>query len=163
MKIAPAFVVVTALSGCAAYNQVLINADGHEVYCDSVGAGIFWSAVAGQSFESCINSRRAAGYLEVEKAGALGATFNDQGYVLRLVPRGPAMTAGLKVNDQVVAINGIAANTSREIHALLFVPVGAHLTLSVKRGGSEQNLQVTSESWSKINGFKPVRGSTDIP
>lgn len=158
MKIMAAFAIVVMLSGCAGYSQVLINAEGHEAYCDSMGAGLFGAAAAGNFYDSCINSRRAAGYIEIEKVGAVGATFNDEGYVLRLVPRGPAATGGLKLNDQVIAVNGIATNTGKELHALLFVPVGTRIALKVKRDGADQEIVIASESWSHINGFKPLKG-----
>ena len=148
---------VLTCSGCAVYNQVLINAEGHEVYCDTVGTWIVGSCAAGDSFYSCVNSRRAAGYIEVEKAGAIGATFNEQGYVLRLVAGGPAATAdGLKVNDQVVAVNGVTTNNGREIRALLFIRAGAHVVFRVKRDGGEKDVTLTARSWSAVNGFKSV-------
>ncbi len=145
---------VTALVGCAAYHQVLFNADGAQVFCDSADKGLIGANLARISFESCIDSRRAAGYLEVQSIGAIGATFNEQGSVLRIVPNGPAMRAGLKLNDQVLAVNGISVNDGREMHALLFVPSGTTITLQIKRNGIDSVVKIKTESWSSVNGFK---------
>ena len=77
--------------------------------------------------------------------------------VLRLVAGGPAATAdGLKVNDQVVAVNGVTTNDGREIHALLFIRAGAYIVFRVKRDGGEKDVTLTARSWSAVNGFKSV-------
>lgn len=145
------------MDGCAAYSQVLINADGREAFCDSMGKGILGAAAAGESYTSCIDSRRAAGYLEVEKAGALGAVFNDQGVVLRISSGSPAADGGLKLGDQIVAVNGTAANSGKEIRALLFAPAGTTFALTVMREKTEQDLKFVSAAWSQINGFTRVK------
>ena len=156
MKITMAFAVVAVLglAGCASYNQVMIGPDGSAASCDSYGAGLLGMATANSISENCIKSRRSAGYLEMEKAGAVGMTVNDELFVLRVVPHGPASDSGIMVGDRVKTVNGVPIKNEKEFHTVIFGPFGQSVKMTILRGEASQDVAMVSRPWPEVNGAK---------
>jgi serine phosphatase RsbU (regulator of sigma subunit)/ligand-binding sensor domain-containing protein len=75
----------------------------------------------------------------------IGATI-QKGYIWELFPKGPAETAGLKIGDRIISVNG----NSEVID--INKPAGTVLDLTVERKGSPFEIVVTTE---KIEGPWP--------
>lgn len=70
----------------------------------------------------------------------------DTGVVIvRVQPNSPAATAGLKVGDIITAVNNAAVSKSSDVtQDVQKVKVGDKVTLSITRGGQQQNIDVTT-------------------
>ena len=74
----------------------------------------------------------------------LNASSSPGAQVTKVQPNSPALSAGLQQGDVVTAINGKAiSSTSQFIQTVDSYPPGTKLTLTVKRGGSTQQIQLT--------------------
>jgi putative serine protease PepD len=74
----------------------------------------------------------------------LNASSSPGAQVTKVQPNSPAMSAGLQQGDVVTAIDGKAiSSTSQFIQTVDSYPPGTKLTLTVKRGGSTQQIQLT--------------------
>ena len=71
-----------------------------------------------------------------------------------MLPGSPAAAAGLRPGDVITAINGKAvSSTSQFIQTVDSYPPGTKLTLTIKRGGSTQQIPITL-------GTRPNRASS---
>lgn len=75
-----------------------------------------------------------------------GADF-DQFFIFRLVDGGPADMAGLRVDDQIISIDGRLANefTQSKIVELFSSEAGRKFVLGVRRGNEELEIELTLE------------------
>jgi serine protease Do len=77
-------------------------------------------------------------------AQALGRSDTNGVLVASVEPRGPAEKAGVKTGDVITRINNEAVESGRDLsRAVAALRPGAQATLTVSRGGSTQDIQVT--------------------
>jgi serine protease Do len=107
----------------------------------SVGIGF---AIPSETVSSIVSQLLAKGSIE---RGWLGVSVedHDDGVVIASAERGgPAVRAGIKVGDTVVAINGERIESSRGlIRAIAAVPPGNSARVTVRRQGHEIDIPVT--------------------
>ena len=104
MKITPCLYVLlisTCLTSCATFSRMFINEDGQIMQCSATGQGIVGMGVASNAERSCEDNLRAAGYIELEKAGVIGIEFSETKNdtvvkVLKVYNPSPADSAGIK-------------------------------------------------------------------
>jgi S1-C subfamily serine protease len=69
-----------------------------------------------------------------------------------VLPGTPADAVGLKVGDQLIAVDGQRVDTGRELQALIYnAPVGSHPTILFRRGGQLETIRPTLISWPNIS------------
>ena len=75
----------------------------------------------------------------------VGLASGPQGPVIRSVqPGAPAAAAGLKPDDVITAINGVATPSPTEVVAAIErIGVGQELTLSIRRGDTTITVSLT--------------------
>lgn len=100
--------------------------------------------------------------LTTDQAKQLGLSVNSGVYVAAVIPNSPAEKAGLKGNatsggDVITAIDGKAVSSVPDIQNYLAGKrVGDTVKLTVNRGGSNSDIQVTLGAWpDQINQSQP--------
>ncbi len=96
--------------------------------------------IALTSVSSAEGTARGRGWLGV----GMGPTSGAGGVRVEHVVHGsPAQSAGLRVDDRIVEVDGVAVTTSREVvRAIAAHAVGDAVNLSISRAGSVQRLRV---------------------
>jgi len=136
--------VVTICTGCATHSQVLVNAEGQTYRCASWGQGLVGVIQSANIQNDCISSMKAMGYVEIEKASAVGIIFRDSlsSQVLKVIPKSPAEIAGIHSGDVILMVDNISVRTQKETRVLLFGEIGTMAKLRIKREG-EQDKEYT--------------------
>lgn len=184
----PIFVVLS-LIGCAAPNTVSVNYDSAEVtaeaalqrelalkkylgYKQRLHHVSFPILKAASNFcpSNQINSMGAQGsssadFKEGWKVAANKVLGSDQFTITWVAPSGAAASAGLLVNDRVVAVNAVQFGATQQQHKKFYTETGriqtsktALATLSVKRGDETLFLNIQQE---KICGYPVVLRESD--
>src|SRR5260370_14891177 len=93
-------------------------------------------------------SRKARGHIgirlrTVSHADARAEGLSRGGVVVQgLEPGGPAEQAGVRVNDLITAVNGVAVGTSADLQNALFqMEPGSAMTLQILRGPADASQQ----------------------
>ena len=126
----------------------LLNAEGEVIGINTLvrsGPG------AGLGFAIPINRARSIAQQLVNTGRAshpvigVGLAAGPRGPVIRSVqPGAPAAVAGLKPDDVITAINGVATNSPTEVVAAIErIGVGRELTLSIRRGDTTITVSLT--------------------
>lgn len=126
----------------------LLNAEGEVIGINTLvrsGPG------AGLGFAIPINRARNIAQQLVKTGRAshpvigVGLASGPQGPVIRSVqPGAPAAVAGLKPDDVIMAINGVATSSPTEVVAAIErIGVGRELTLSIRRGNTTITVSLT--------------------
>jgi serine protease Do len=145
--------------GCASYSQIMINAQGQMYRCGSYGSGLIGIAHANQINEDCIQSMRSAGYIELEKAGVIGATFANQTEadtiltIIKVADNSPASASGIRQGDVLASINGQRVRKIADAKVLLFGFAGTKLSIVVRRNTQDINLNLTRAPYTEVFGM----------
>lgn len=76
-----------------------------------------------------------------------GLSKNDAVEVVTVEANGPAGRAGLRENDLIVAINGLAIHSVDDLHRFLGEwPIGRPVDIDIIRGGKRQHLEIVPEA-----------------
>jgi hypothetical protein len=97
-RLIPALVTFIIIN-CVSYSQIMINAQGEMHRCGAYGNGLVGIIQANKIQDDCVSSMRTAGYVEIEKAGAIGIYFKESdtlASILRVIPEAPAALLGFK-------------------------------------------------------------------
>jgi len=136
----------------------MINANGDMYRCGSYGQGIYGVAQANQIQGDCLTSMRAAGYIEIEKAGVVGIIYSQQlstdtlVTILKVAPKSPAETAGIRSGDILLAVDGIKVRKNTDASMLLFGNVGTTVSLSISSNGKITNMNINRDSYTRVYG-----------
>lgn len=83
-----------------------------------------------------------------ELAAAIGMTQAEGSIVSWVLPNGPAQKAGLESGDVILRFGGATESDKRALlRKIVSLPVGAAITLRVRRAGTEQDISVTTMEW----------------
>ena len=104
--------------------------------------------------ESKIESYRLSNLGKYQGMGAIIEVVDDYVTILEPYKDGPAMNAGLRAGDQIIAINGQSTKgkTSEEVNAISMGAPGTAMSLTVRRVGEKKELDIDL-----------IRGETNIP
>lgn len=82
--------------------------------------------------------------IRADNTGLVGILYNGVGEVVRLVDGGPAVKAGIRLNDRMLTIDGkpLANSTVEQSRQLSGAP-GSKVTLVVRRGSQELTFEIT--------------------
>jgi hypothetical protein len=122
--------------------SIRVSADG---FVGKVVAGI--ETLGADSVERDIELSPSSGGRQTEYTG-IGAALGERPtgvVVMSVVPGGPAEAAGLKMQDLIVRVDGrdASAFTIPQAIQLLRGPVGTRVSLTVRRGESEEQITIT--------------------
>ena len=131
------FVVILLLIvvGCATYHQLMVGPDGNIQDCGAFGQGIIGMVGAQSIVSGCVDNLKKAGYIELEKAGAIGVMFrSDSTYILKVMPNSPAEKNDIKPGDKIIEVAGQKVNLPKDASLLLFGEYGIQVNLVFIRG-----------------------------
>ena len=142
-------------TGCASYSQIMINAMGEWQRCYSYGYGVMGIATADSIQNDCVKSLRAAGYIEIEKAGVVGIYLSDEDtpIIIKVKENSPADTAGIKAGDKIIKIDGQNVSNKRDARLLLFGMADTPVEVTIDRDGVETTYKLIRASFTKIFGM----------
>ncbi|MEP9410274.1 MAG: PDZ domain-containing protein [Candidatus Brocadia sp.] len=142
-------------SGCASYSQIMINAMGEWQRCASYGYGVMGIATADSIQNDCVKSLRAAGYIEIEKAGVIGTYLSDEDtpLIIKVKENSPAYIAGIKAGDKITKIDGQNVSNKRDARLLLFGMADTPVELTIDRDGVETSYKLIRASFTKVFGM----------
>lgn len=158
-RTATIFLAVTLVS-CATYSQVFVNAHGDLERCSATGQGVVGMAVASNSVSTCASDMRAAGYLEIERAGVLGITLADTPTgeplrILKVTQHSPAWKAGVDPGDLILEIDGQPVQSAQDARILLFGEAGTSVTVRFQRGDFDTTFAVNRAPYRSVFGTGP--------
>jgi len=139
------------LVSCASYSQMFVNNEGKIQRCSSTGGGLIGIAAATSMQRNCMSDMKDLGYIEYEKAGALGVLLKDHQFedrmpvVLKVLSGMGADKAGIKANDKIIAVNNLECKTIKECKTLLFGEAGQSVKVTVLREGDKKDFTVILE------------------
>jgi len=166
MRTIPLVLFLGVLSiGCATYMQLYTNADHEVINCSATGQGAFGMATAADAVNTCKMQMRAAGFIEIERAGVIGVMLSasepgDPVLIIKVTHPSPASEAGIQPGDIMVEISGIKITNVTDAKHLLFDEKNTPVTLVVTRGGQSITYDLIRESFSKIYGIAPPDGGS---
>jgi hypothetical protein len=158
-RIKPLLVIaaLASLYGCAVYPQVFVNEHGDFYRCSSYGRGPGGMSSAKQGLSDCAKQMRAAGFIEVERAGAVGVVLKESpapdGMVVvisRVVNYSPASAAGIKAGDALITVGGQRITGVSQGKALLFGEAGTPVDMAVRRGDRELGFTITRAPYATL-------------
>lgn len=146
-------VVAVALVGCVSHLQFFVTPEGQRVTCQSSGGGLIGVAHADHIQKNCEREARAAGYLEIERAGVIGITLEDSTLrVIKVIHGSPAAAAGIKVEDVLVSVGGVRVSTRESAMLLLFGRAGYRVTIVMRRGELEMPYTILRAPFPEVYG-----------
>jgi S1-C subfamily serine protease len=105
--------------------------------------------------QAALSARPETPSVNLPSRAYLGVTLEgtDQGVVIREVaPLSPAATAGLKVGDVIVSINGTAVTTREEaVNAIQALKAGDKVSLEIQRGSENLTIEAVLGNRFEIN------------
>lgn len=158
-------VLLGALSaGCATYSQMYVNADGAIERCSSTGQGIYGMATASDATDQCGRDMRAAGFLELSRAGTLGIIPADTKVgepvrILRVQPESPAEFFALLPGDVITKIDGVEIASVRDATRLLFGESGTRVDIELQRKDQTLSYTISREPYSRVFGRPSPAGA----
>jgi serine protease Do len=145
----------------------LLDADGQVVgintliFTQSGGSEGIGFAIPSNIAREVYSQLKSKGHVHRAQLGIVGQTINpdmaeglsletDHGIVISdLEPNGPAVKAGLQVDDVITALNGKSITSRHQLEAYIFrLAPGTTVTLRVQRGTGELNLPIVAEEQS---------------
>lgn len=161
LRLLAALGLVVALLGCASYSQVFINAEGQIMTCSATGQGVIGMAVASTAVNDCNSNMRAAGYVEIERAGAIGVVMSDSDEgdhprIIRVVENSPAWYAGVDPGDLVVEVEGQVVRDTHDARLLLFGLAGTDVTVHFRRGEFDTTFALMRRPHRSVFGQAPA-------
>ena len=151
--------------GCVTPSTLLVNREGKVVRCASYGygygiAGAIAISTAESTHASCVTDMKRVGFIELPRV-SIGVYF-QQGVVpptvASVLSNSPAENAGIKVGDQVIAIDGKATpDHFATLAAIQSKGPGDQVTVKLSRAGENLDVQVmlTSRDESAIVASAP--------
>ena len=140
------------LSACVSMQQILVDPSGHLMTCQAYGEGMIGATHATEIQNTCLDQARAAGYMEIERAGAVGLILGEDRTVLKLTPGGPAEVAGVQPGDRLVKVNGQPVGSRSDAHMVMFGPAGERVNLTMERGGTELEIGMVRAPYPQVHG-----------
>lgn len=133
----------------------MINAMGEWQRCASYGYGVMGIATADSIQNDCVKSLRAAGYIEIEKAGVIGTYLSDEDtpLIIKVKENSPAYIAGIKAGDKITKIDGQNVSNKRDARLLLFGMADTPVELTIDRDGVETSYKLIRASFTKVFGM----------
>jgi C-terminal processing protease CtpA/Prc len=103
------------------------------------GGGLIGMAMAEGAVSDCSADMRAAGYLEIERAGVIGIVCaetrgDERVHVLKVAEESPAYFAGVESGDLVLEVQSQPVFTQQEALVLLFGEAGTDVSVRFQRG-----------------------------
>lgn len=147
-----AVLVLVPLAGCATYSQVMINPLGQAMMCQASGRGLVAAEQAQSMQDRCLASLRAAGYVEIERAGVIGIIVSDSLDIIRVVPGSPADSVGVRPGDHIEHIDGQPVRDRTTITVLLFGAPGTAVRLGLVRAGQPLEVVAIRKPYPTIHG-----------
>lgn len=143
--------------GCATYSQVMVNPAGQTIVCQAQGSGLVGSASARDIQDRCQASLRAAGYIEIERAGAIGILLSDSLEVVRVVAGSPADSMGVHHGDRLRTIDGQPVHDRSIVQSLLFGLAGSPVTLRLAHGTDLLDITIVRKPYPAVYGSSAPR------
>ena len=157
-RLIPALVTLIIIN-CASYSQIMINAQGEMHRCGAYGNGLVGIIQANKIQDDCVSSMRTAGYVEIEKAGAIGVYFTESdtlASILKVIPESPAAFAGIQNGDIILSVDDTKVNTSGEARILIFGLAGTSVMLTLKRYNEILSVNLTRRPYTALFGIPTV-------
>lgn len=133
-----AIVAVALGSGCASYNEQLIDADGRERQCQMTGWGGIGMRQAEQGVSICRETLTSLGFVDRDQTGEVGITDlrREPGYLSigRVSPDSSAARQGVEAGDALLSIDGRRVLTLDDARRRLFGRVGGSARIEVMQG-----------------------------
>jgi len=137
---------------------MLINSRGQLVRCGQSGAGLLGSIAATSAQDKCVESYKAAGYMELEDAGVTGISrVVTEGGVIRITAiadNSPAATAGIAVGDNLMSVDGQPVSVAIEAIRALFGKANTQVSVVVRRGTAERTMTLTRAPYPSVYGTR---------
>src|SRR3989304_550482 len=123
--------------------------------CYSYGYGVMGIGAADSIQNDCVKSLRAAGYIEIEKAGVIGICLSDEDtpLIIKVKENSPADTAGIKAGDKIIKIDGQNVSNKRDARLLLFGMADTPVEVTIARDGVETTYKLIRASFTKVFGM----------
>ncbi len=150
--------LAASTSGCATYSQMFVNANGQVMQCAMTGAGLLGIAAAQSGTAECSKNMRAAGYLEIERAGVVGVYLTetrDTLSILKVVPGSPADSVGIRAGDRLLGVDGQKVSRQPDATILMFGEAGSTVEVVVERDGAELHKVIRRAPYSVVIGRQP--------
>lgn len=152
------FLLTITVIGCATYSQMMINAQGQMYKCGAYGHGLGGMTQANQINEDCISTMKAAGYIELERAGVVGFYYSEPLAtdtalsILKVSPNSPAAFAGIRAGDILVSIDNQKVRKITDARILMFGLAGTPVTLVVMRGSEVIKFNLIRAPYTSVYG-----------
>jgi S1-C subfamily serine protease len=149
--------LMVAFAGCATYSQLFVNADGQVMRCSATGQGVIGMAVASNATDKCSEDMKRMGYIEIEKAGAIGITFSQVtpdtlARIIRIQPGSPAQRGGLHVGDIIRLVDNQIVYSSKDAKLMMFGRANTRVYLRVQRADSTMPFDIVRMQYTRVYG-----------
>jgi C-terminal processing protease CtpA/Prc len=120
-----------------------IDASGHIIPCNGAGIGVLLV------LSKCNDLYAKFGYVHVTDVGSVGIQIDDRrtngAFIGQLAPDLPAVKAGLKVGDEIVAVDGapLTSSKGRIATEALFGRKGSVVAVTARHNGVEKTVSLT--------------------
>ena len=143
-----------SVAACAAHRQVLINPAGQSLTCWANGTDPSGVAQVDNSMEACLRRAHTDGFIEIERAGAVGLLLADgELRVLQARPNTPAATAGVVAGDFILKVGGLEVRTPEEAGRLLLGEIGQPVEVTFRMADASQwTVTMVRIAWTAIYG-----------
>lgn len=142
--------MATLVAGCVSPSQMLVGPQGDVKRCAANGWGFVGAPLAEHSVHNCTDDLKGIGYVPIEEVGTLGIQLSQADpqmvTVSVVAANSPAGRAGISVGDQIVKINGQQVLDRAAANTMMFGKAGDSVTLTIRRGGSENVYQLLRAS-----------------
>jgi carboxyl-terminal processing protease len=148
--------LVATIAGCASYSKMLINPNGQLVHCAQTGWGILGTPAALNAHDNCVASYKAAGYIELEEAGAIGIRLATTGSgpvrILSVTENSPASRAGISPGDLIISVDGQAVSNAVDTRGMLLGRANTQVSIVVRKGTEEKTVILTRAPYTALHG-----------
>lgn len=169
------FILLLGLTtiGCVTPSTLLVNREGKVMRCSSTGygygiAGAIAMSTAEATHSSCVNDMKRLGFIELPRASI--GVYWQQGIlpptVASIMPNSPAEKAGIKVADQIIAIDGQPTpDYFTVLAAVQSKRRGDRVRVKLNRGGEivETIVQLSDRDESAILASAPSVTQSSLP
>ena len=145
------------LSGCVSYSDPLINADGHVVNCQNSGFGLLGAPLAAHASNTCIESWKTVGYVELDEAGGIGVLLSSESGSLRIISvmeKSPAALAGIVSGDYLVAVEHQPVSNVTDARRLLFGKPNVAVSITFRRAETTTDITLVRVSYASLQSKK---------
>ena len=108
--------------------------------------------------KDCISTMRASGYIEIQLAGVIGITLDEQSTgdtvvsVFKVFKNSPADSAGISQGDILLSVDGHHVRRNSEAKILLFNQAYEPVSLSISKNGNQKNLTLIRIPYTALYG-----------